>query len=154
MGKVEVVIVWSEAHSKTWWSSQENLLMTSICQNYFVALRKNHINLHKKPTIHFKAGIVVFWKWFILFRFCESMKQNITQYYWWFLRHLTACSARTAFCMCVHVCVLVLHPFMFHSGRGSEQDLCSKCKSKWNNFIIVLWTTISAIWGSNMKIVI
>ena len=46
----------------------------------------------------------------------------------------------------VFVCVLVLHPFIFHSSGGSEQDLCSKCKSKWNNFIIVLWTTISAKW--------
>ena len=52
-----------------------------ICQNYFVAIRKNHIDLCRKSTKHFEVGIVVFWKLFILFQFCESMKQNITQYY-------------------------------------------------------------------------
>ena len=36
---------------------------------------------HRKSTIHFKAEIVVLWKLFILFQFCQSMKQNITQYY-------------------------------------------------------------------------
>ena len=63
------------------------------------------------------------------------------------------CNLTKRFSVCV-MCVLVLHPFMFHSSRGSEQDLYSKCESKWNNFIIVLWTTISAMWGSNMKTVI
>ena len=51
--------------------------MTSVCQNYFGAIRKNHINLHRKTTIHSKAGIVVFWKLFILFQFCESIKQKV-----------------------------------------------------------------------------
>ena len=134
--------------------------MTSICQNYFVAIWKNHINLHRKSTIYFKAGMVVFWKLFTLFQFFESLKQNITQYCWWLLKHLTLkkkqqCQQeQNSLCVCMCVCVLVLHLFMFHCSGGSEQDLCSKCKSKWNNFIIVLWTTISAIWGSNMKIVI
>ena len=47
-------------------------------------------------------------------------------------------------CVCVCVYVLVLHPFGFHSSGASEQDLCSECKFKWNNIIIVSWTTISA----------
>ena len=115
--------------------------------------QENDINLHKKSKIHFKAGIVVFWKFFILLQFCESMKQNITQYHQWFPRHWEH-SQQEQRSVCVYICVLVLHPFMLHSSRGSEQDLCSKCKSKWNNFIIVLWATISAIWGSNMNIVI
>ena len=54
----------------------------------------------------------------------------------------------------MYVCVIVLHPFIFHSKGGSEQDLCSECKSRWNSLIIILWTTISAIWGSNMRFVI
>ena len=56
-----------------------NQLLTSIFQNYFVAIRKNHINLHRKSTKHIEAGILVFWKVFILFQFSENMKQNITQ---------------------------------------------------------------------------
>ena len=56
--------------------------------------------------------------------------------------------------VCVNVCMLVLYPFIFHCTGDSEPDLCSECKSKWNNLIIVLWTAISAIWGSTMKIVI
>ena len=55
--------------------------MNSVCQNYFAAIRKNYIDLRRKSTKYFEAGIVVFWKLFLLFQFCESMKQNFTQYY-------------------------------------------------------------------------
>ena len=54
--------------------------MNSVCQNYFAAIRKNYID-RRKSTKYFEAGIVVFWKLFLLFQFCESMKQNFTQYY-------------------------------------------------------------------------
>ena len=67
----------------------------------------------------------------------------------WHLKKQHSQQEQTSVC----VCVLVLHPFICHSSGGSEQDLCSKCKSKWNSFIIVSWTTISPIWGS-MKIAI
>ena len=46
-------------------------------------------------------------------------------------------------CVCVCTCVLVLYPFIFHSTGGSEPDLCSECISKWNNLVIVSWTTLS-----------
>ena len=70
----------------------------------------------------------------------------------WHLKKQHSQQKQTSVCVCM--CVLVLHPFIFYSSGGSEQDLCSKCKSKWNNFMIALLTTISAIWDSNMKIII
>ena len=66
----------------TWWSSQWHLFSTSFCQNYFGAISKIHKELGSKSTTHFEAGIVVFLKLLKLFQFCESMKQNITQYYY------------------------------------------------------------------------
>ena len=66
---------------------------------------------------------------FILFQLCESMKQNITNIIndsldiW---QHIQ--DEQRSVCVCM--CVVVLHPFMFHSGRSNEQDLWSKCKSK------------------------
>ena len=34
------------------------------------------------------------------------------------------------------MCVLDLHSFIFRFSGGSEKDLCSECKSKWNDLII------------------
>ena len=61
----------------------------------------------------------------------------------WHLKKQHSQKKQTSVGVCM--CVLVLHAIIFHSSGGSEQDLCSKCKLKWNNFIIALWTTISAI---------
>ena len=54
--------------------------LSLLLPNYFITIRKNHIELGSKSTIHFQAGIIVFWKLLILLQFCRSMKHETKHY--------------------------------------------------------------------------
>ena len=57
------------------------LTLDLILPELLCCYQENHIELGSKSKRDFEAGIVVLWKFFILFQFCEGMKQVVTQYY-------------------------------------------------------------------------
>ena len=153
MGKVEGIIVWSEAHSKT-------CLWPLFVRITLLLSGKIILTYTENPQYILKLELQFSGSCSYCFNFVKAWNKTLLNIIndsldiWHLKKKQHSQQEQNSLCVCMCVCVLVLHLFMFHCSGGSEQDLCSKCKPKWNNFIIVLWTTISAIWGSNMKIVI